>query len=149
METLYIYFFKSSGLIVMFYIAYYFLLRKETFFLSNRWYLILGMLTAAVLPLFFYTKVTFVDANPVDFNWSQIPINNPIEKKTFEINWYLIFVSCYGLGVFLFASKFLFDFYFLHKTLKNKIAKRRANFKFIDTNENIAPFSFLELLMLL
>ncbi|MBC5842453.1 M56 family metallopeptidase [Flavobacterium sp. F-380] len=142
METLYIYFFKSSGLIVMFYIAYYFLLRKETFFLSNRWYLILGMLTAAVLPLFFYTKVTFVDANPVDFNWSQIPINKPIEKKTFEINWNLIFVSCYGLGVFLFTSKFLFDFYFLHKTLKNKIAKRRANFKFIDTNENIAPFSF-------
>ena len=142
METLYIYFFKSSGLIVMFYIAYYFLLRKETFFLSNRWYLIIGMLTAAVLPLIFYTKVIFVDANPVDFNWSQIPINNPIEKKTFEINWYLIFVSCYGLGVFLFASKFLFDFYFLHKTLKNKIAKRRANFKFIDTNENIAPFSF-------
>jgi hypothetical protein len=53
--------------------AYYFLLRKEPF-LSNRWYLILGMLTAAVLPLFFYTKITIVDANPVDFNWSQIPI---------------------------------------------------------------------------
>ena len=78
METIYIYFFKSSGLIVLFYVAYYFLLRKETFFLSNRWYLIIGMLTAAVLPLIFYTKVTFVDANPVDFNLSQITINNPI-----------------------------------------------------------------------
>jgi hypothetical protein len=60
--------------------AYYFLLRKEPF-LSNRWYLILGMLTAAVLPLFFYTKITIVDANPVDFNWSQIPINNPLNKR--------------------------------------------------------------------
>jgi hypothetical protein len=36
-------------------------------------------------------------------------------------------------------------FYILRKTLKNKIAKRHANFKFIY-NENIAPFSFLILL---
>jgi hypothetical protein len=30
-----------------------FSLEKGNLFLSNRWYLILGMLTAAVLPLFF------------------------------------------------------------------------------------------------
>jgi hypothetical protein len=50
-------------------------------FLSNRWYLLLGMLTTAVLPLFFYTKITIVDANPVDFNWSQIPLIPQLNKR--------------------------------------------------------------------
>jgi hypothetical protein len=142
METLYTYFFKSSGLIIMFYLAYYFILKKETFFSSNRWYLMIGMLTAAVLPLIFYTKVIFVDANPVDFNWSQIPITSPTEKETYEIKWSFILVITYLLGVLLFISKFLVDFYGLQKILKNKTVTRQAAFKFIDTNENLAPFSF-------
>jgi hypothetical protein len=38
------------------------------------------MLTAAVLPLIFFIKITIVDSNPVDLNWSQIPIDNLVEK---------------------------------------------------------------------
>jgi hypothetical protein len=67
------------------------------------------MLTAAVLPLFFYTKITIVDANPVDFNWSQIPIN-PIEQRHLK-SIGIFFDHCYGL-VFLFTSKFYLTFTF-------------------------------------
>ena len=64
METLFIFIAKSSGLLALFYLAYYFLLRKETFFNSNRWFLLAGLITSVVLPLLVYTKVILVAPIP-------------------------------------------------------------------------------------
>ena len=142
METLFIYAIKSSGLITLFYLAYYFLLRKETFFTANRWFLLIGLFTSAVLPLLFYTKTVWVEASPTDFNWSKIPVTAPLEKETFEIDWYLILAIVYGIGILLFLLKFAFDFYSLKKVLKRQTIQRQADFKFIDVAENVAPFSY-------
>lgn len=62
MEALFIFILKSSGLLAMFYFAYIFLLRKETFFNSSRWFLIAGLITSVVLPFVVYTKVIWVEA---------------------------------------------------------------------------------------
>jgi hypothetical protein len=98
------------------------------------------MLTAAVLPLIFFIKITIVDSNPVDLNWSQIPLIILL-KKTFEINWYLIFVIMFSVYSYLHLNSIWFLF-----LRKNKIAKRHANFKLIDTNEILLLFHFLILL---
>jgi hypothetical protein len=39
-------------------------------------------------------------------------------------------------------TKFSFDFYSLQKIVKGKTIKRQADFKFIDLQDNLAPFSF-------
>ena len=73
MEALFIYIAKSAGLITMFYCAYYFLLRKETFFNSNRWFLLFGLITSVILPLIVYTKVVWVNpASISDLTFSKI-----------------------------------------------------------------------------
>ncbi|MDQ6472970.1 M56 family metallopeptidase [Flavobacterium sp. LHD-80] len=147
MEALFIYIAKSAGLVVMFYCVYHFLLRKETFFNTNRWFLLAGLGTSALLPLLVYTKTIFVNPTPVsNFNLSQvqIPVSQNISNQTFEINWNYTLLLIYGLGFLVLLIKFALDFYSLQTVLKGQKVKQQADFKFIDTNKNIAPFSYFE-----
>jgi hypothetical protein len=142
MEALFIYLVKSSGLIGMFYLAYFALLRKETFFNSNRWFLLAGLITSVVLPLVVFTKIVWIDPSPTTFDWSKIPVTSPIKDESFEINWYLVFGIVYSVGILVFLIKFAFDFYSLSKILKGKTIQKQADFKFINVTENVSPFSY-------
>jgi hypothetical protein len=142
METLFIFLVKSSGLIGMFYLSYFFLLRKETFFNSNRWFLLAGLITSVILPLVVFTKIVWVDPILTTIDWSQIPVTTPVENEAFEINWYLVFTIVYSIGILVFLMKFAFDFHSLSKILKGKTIQKQADYKFIDVSENIAPFSY-------
>jgi len=142
METLFIYGIKSSGLIGMFFLAYFILLRKETFFNSNRWFLLAGLISSVVLPLVVFTKTIWVDPSPTTIDWSKITVTTPIENETFEINWYIVFGIVYSFGILVFLIKFAFDFYSLSKVLKGKTIQKQADFKFIDVTENVSPFSY-------
>jgi hypothetical protein len=142
METLFIYIAKSSGLIALFYMAYYFLLRKETFFTANRWFLLAGLFTSVILPWIVFTTIIWVEPTPTNFDWSKIPHATPIQKESFEINWYLVLAAAYIIGITLFLIQFAFDFYSLNRVLKGKTIHQQADHKFIDLKENIAPFSY-------
>jgi len=107
METLFIFLVKASGLIGIFYLAYILLLRKETFFNSNRWFLLAGLITSVILPLVVFTKIVWVDPTPTTFDWSNIPMTTPtVENEGFEINWYLVLALVYSIGILGFLAKF-------------------------------------------
>ena len=142
MEAFYIYLIKSSGLIALFYWAYHFLLRKETFFTSNRWFLLLGLFTSVLLPLVVLTKIIWVEPTPVNYNWSSLPINTIADEDHTEEYIYLGLTVMYCIGTLYLLIKFGFDFYSLQKVFKGKTIKRQADFKFIDIQDNLAPFSF-------
>ena len=142
METLFIYLIKSGGLIGMFYLAYYFMLREETFFNSNRWFLLAGLISSAVLPLLFFTKKIWVQSSPSNFDFSKIPLSTSIAKDSFEINWYIIFGIAYSIGIVMFLLKLAFDFYSLSKVLKGKTIQHQSDFKFINVTEKVSPFSY-------
>ncbi|EJL65195.1 M56 family metallopeptidase [Flavobacterium sp. CF136] len=144
METLFIYIAKSSGLLILFYCTYYFLLRQETFFNSSRWFLLAGLITSVALPFLVYTKIIWVDPQISNINYSQVYIPQNIEKETFEIDWNLVSLIIYAIGFLAFMIKFTFDFYSLNSILKNKKIQQQADFKFIDIKENIAPFSYFD-----
>ncbi|WP_286968612.1 M56 family metallopeptidase [Flavobacterium sp. UBA4854] len=170
MEALFIFILKSSGLLAMFYFAYIFLLRKETFFNSSRWFLIAGLITSVILPFVVYTKVIWVEAPPAPTpdpiitttttDVKNIPVSNSnvaayqahysptnvsvIEEENFEINWSLVLAVVYGMGFLAFMIKFALDFYSLNSVLKGKKIEQQEDFKFIDVNENIAPFSYFD-----
>jgi hypothetical protein len=143
METLFIYIAKSSGLIGMFYIAYYLFLRKETFFTANRWFLLAGLLTSVILPWIVFTTIVWVEPTTTHFDWSKMPMTTPrVQKESFEINWCLVLAVAYIIGIALFLTQFVFDFYHLNRVLKGKTIHQQADHKFIDLKENIAPFSY-------
>ena len=142
MEALYLYLLKSSSLLALFFIAYHFLLRKETFFTNNRWFLLLGLVTAAILPLVVYTKIIWVEPTTINYDWSNLPVPTVTEKNYTKEYIYLGLALSYCLGTLGLLTKFGFDFYNLLKIFKGKTIARQADFKFIDTTENIAPFSY-------
>ncbi|MEO8532781.1 MAG: M56 family metallopeptidase, partial [Flavobacterium sp.] len=145
MEALFIFIAKSSGLLALFYFAYFLLLRKETFFNSNRWFLLAGLITSVALPFLVYTKIIWVDPVPVsNITYSPVLISNAIQQESFEIDWNLVSIAIYALGFTTFLIKFGIDFYSLNSVLKGKKVQQQADFKFIDINENIAPFSYFD-----
>ncbi|KRD10607.1 peptidase M56 [Flavobacterium sp. Root901] len=162
MEALFIFILKSSGLLAMFYFAYIFLLRKETFFTSSRWFLIAGLITSVVLPFVVYTKIIWVNPAPLPviaketvenlqvYNQNVTASYSPqytaqtAEEENFEINWNLVTLAVYGIGFAAFMIKFGLDFYSLNSVLKGKKVEQQEDFKFIDVNENIAPFSYFD-----
>ncbi|MXO07435.1 M56 family metallopeptidase [Flavobacterium sp. HBTb2-11-1] len=170
MEALFIFILKSSGLLAMFYFAYIFLLRKETFFNSSRWFLIAGLITSVVLPFVVYTKVIWVEAPPalapapiitttenavknIPTSTQEAIVYTPqykpttvtvVEEENFEVNWSLFLAAVYGIGFLAFLIKFALDFYSLNSVLKGRKIEQQNDFKFIDVDENIAPFSYFD-----
>ena len=119
MEALFIFVAKSSGLLILFYLAYHFLLRKETFFNSNRWFLLIGLITSVALPFLVYTKVVWVDPTPLpNFNYSPTYVPQSSEKESFVIDWNLVSLAIYAIGFLAFMLKFALDFYNLNSVLK-------------------------------
>ncbi|MTH16835.1 M56 family metallopeptidase [Flavobacterium sp. LC2016-01] len=156
MEALFTFIIKSGSLIALFYFAYYFLLRKETFFTSNRYFLLAGLITSVVLPFVIYTKVVWVDPAPIiyspvvqtssvghDYVTSYNHLQ-AVEEEPFEINWNLVSLAIYAIGFAAFMLKFAIDFYSLNSVLKGKNVKQQEDFKFVDVTENIAPFSYFD-----
>lgn len=152
MEQLFIYLLKSSALMAAFFLSYHLLLRKETFFNSNRWFLLAGLLTSALLPLLFIKKVVFVE--PKVFT-EITPLQTqagagiaqtitPVAEKT---DWMQLIAIAYGIVVVALIIKVLFNVFSLFRLLHNKEVQKRERFAFVDLKEDIAPFSFFNFIV--
>lgn len=145
MEALGIYLLKVSALMGVFYLAYFVFLRKETFFNSNRWFLLAGLITSLVLPFVTYTKIVWVDPAPVVDNYntvSQAYHYVPTQEPAFEINWFQVMLVLYGIGISVFIIKFLIDCFTIKQLIEKPKAIKRSNFYLIDTEKVQSPFSF-------
>ena len=152
METLFIYFIKSSALITLFFLVYHFLLRKETFFNTNRWFLLIGLAISAALPLFFIKKIVYIE--PTSMNWDeliQVPQNSAaIVSQTVEsnpINWFQVGFWIYGIVALLLLLKVIYNSFSLYKTLHKRQIHKNDRFLLVDVEEDIAPFSFFNFIV--
>ena len=145
METILIYLAKSSALIAAFYLAYTFLVQKETFFTSNRYFLLSGLFTSVLLPLLFIKKIVFIE-KPSYFP-TQI-LSTPDNQLETNVEPPLDFTNLlyivYGIIVIIFFLKIIFELLSFFKLIKNKEASIVKPFVLVDVNENINPFSFFK-----
>jgi len=150
MENFILYLGKASALLAVFFLAYYFLLRKETFFSANRWFLLAGIATSLALPFVIFKKVIWIEPQIRETFRRPININNlpqeftQIEETGFEINWFYVIGGIYLLGIAFLLLKFIRDFYSLKKIFKNQTVKVSEGFKFVDTDQIQSPFSFFK-----
>ena len=158
MESFIVYIAKASGLIALFLIAYYTLLRKETFFTSNRGFLLAGLLTSALLPFAEFTKVIWVDpaqkaqvVSSIDQNvdisqllllQQQMILDTAKQEHSFTINWWYVAFSIYAIGVLFFFARFIIDFIAIRGILKGNKITIDDNYKLIDSVNVKSPFSF-------
>ena len=147
MEAVFIYLLKSSGLIAVFFLAYHFLVRKETFFNSNRWFLLSGLVISLLLPFFFIKKTILVDRpkiTPEDLIvYSQQAAQNKTVIPVVEaFDWLQFIWVSYAIIACLLVLKIIFNFTSLYRMLYKQQVIKKEQFKMVNINDNIAPFSF-------
>ena len=149
METVFIYLAKSTAILLLFYVVYFFLLKKETFFSSNRWFLLLGIFSSIAIPFLAFKKIVWVE--PVKTTFKNIDFNSVamtnfetmnVEESSFS--WEMLLVLIYGIGVIIFFSKLIIEFYSLRKIIKHKTKNSLDGFAFIEVDEAVSPFSFFK-----
>ncbi len=141
METFFLYVAKASGLLTVFFLAYSLLLRKETFFNANRWYLLLGLFTALLLPLYTFTKVIYVDPQPQQRSgYATVAPIGVQEAET--IDWSLVLTGLYvGISLLL-LIKVVVNLASVVRLLSQKKKFKKGAYSLVNLTENLAPFSF-------
>ncbi|MEM9686774.1 MAG: M56 family metallopeptidase, partial [Bacteroidota bacterium] len=141
MEPFFIYLLKCGGIITVFFAIYFFLLRHETFFVHNRYFLLGGIVIALLLPLLIFTKTVYVDQPQL--NIAQVAtgtVNNAAPYYT--MNGMFVFLCIYLTGVCFLLGRFVIQLLSLWRLIRNSTMVTDGNFKMVVTKEKITPFSF-------
>ena len=147
-----LYFIKANGLIILFYLMYVLFLRKETFFVSNRLYLILGLLISLCLPLITFTKTIWVDPTPVpEFYQETTTVNSdyievPIQET--PIDWSLILTTAYVVICVLILVKIGIEIASFYNRIRKHNQQKEADFTLIHSNTTENPFSFFHYIVI-
>ncbi len=114
METL-IYILKVNLYCTLFYLCYWLLLRRHTFFKLNRFYLIGTLLLSMTLPFIQFTETVVLMPSLTEELSEPSVLMTPVREK---IDWVQILMIVYGIGFCYMISKLLTGFYRLHLLLK-------------------------------
>jgi len=133
----------------MFYLAYYFLVRKETLFNSNRWFLLAGLFTSALLPLFFIKKIIWVERPKISMAdlvaYSQQATATTKEIQAVEaFDWTQLIWFGYISIAFVLVIKIVLNLLSLYRMLHKQQMFKREGFTLVDLDDNISPFSFFK-----
>ncbi len=152
MENLLLYFAKVNGLIILFYLMYVLFLRNETFFVSNRWYFIIGLLLSLVLPLITFTKTIWVEPAPVaEFYPEIIPINSTITENPIQespIDWSLIVLSAYLVISIVIILKIGVELASFYNKIRKHNKQKTTDFTLIHSTTTENPFSFFHYIVI-
>ncbi len=143
------YILKSSALLAVFYLAYQFLVQKETFFNTNRWFLLSGLFASLLLPLVTIKKIVYVETPKVviDHLANYTSPKNYISKDISAVeafDWMQFVWVGYIIVAIILIVKIIISIVSLYQMLRKQQIIVKENFKLVDLNKNIAPFSFFE-----
>lgn len=121
METLII-IAKSAAILSLFYLTYRIVLQKDTFFSANRHYLIGGIIASLTLPFLQFTQISFIDMPvyetiPMSANFSPVVSEMIPVEPSFIINWWMVALVTYLIGVAVMLFRFGIQLASLHLSL--------------------------------
>ena len=145
MESIFEILLKSSSILLLFLLSYHLFLKKETFFMSNRFFLIMGLAASFVLPFVTITKTVYVErvamtqGTTVDLG----PVVSSIEPET-TFNWQLLVLLVYFLGVLFFSIRLIFQLLAIRRIKNKGHISVQDNCYHVKTHKGISPFSFFK-----
>ncbi|MEL4308239.1 M56 family metallopeptidase [Joostella sp. CR20] len=141
METFLIYLIKASGVLTLFWLVYQIVLKRETFFTANRWFLNAGLIVSILLPLLYFKTVKVIEV-PANLNFA---INETSAVNIETVSWQTQLLTfalyTYVVGVVFFSIKFIVQLISLYRFI-NKGTTQKEGFNYVLTNEDLSPFSF-------
>lgn len=109
MENLLVYSAKSAAILSLFCLVYRLFLKRETFFVGHRFFLLFGGLTALFLPIFKHTKyVSYIPQTQSPLAISSGDMLMSLPSQTTTISWEILAIFTYvTVAIVLFIKLFL------------------------------------------
>jgi len=138
------YLIKVSAILVLFYVCYKMFLNGETFFESNRSFLLLGLVLAFLLPLITITKYIAVEPtiNENAFVLDDALLQSQLMLENNSSFFITLITYLYVVGVLFCLGRFLLQFKALISLLIKSTKQRVASYIYVITKNIISPFSF-------
>ncbi len=141
MESLGLYLLKASAILALFLFSYELLLKRETLFRLNRFYLLSGLLLAPLLPLLTFRRVVALPANaatPV----SSEALTGLQHSAAPGFPWESLLLAAYLLGALFCALAVVRQLWALRQLIASPETVRKDGFVYIASRQVSAPFSF-------
>lgn len=142
------YLLKASAVICIFYICFQLLLKRETFFNHNRWFLIIGLILALVFPLVIipvYVSVDTIVSPDIVFQVNDIASNTTTDASTEStFQWTSLLPIIYIVGLSVLFLQFIFQFGSLIWLLLKNPKNKEGTYTYVIVNHKISPFSFFK-----
>lgn len=139
------YLLKANLLLVFFVLFYSILLKKETFYQLNRWYLIGSIIVSAIAPFISFTKTVWVDPIPVEYyvgDSTNVIINEVVEEPSFleaiDLQQSAVFVLLFISVVLIFRK--MFAIAKLYRSIKKLPNLGDSNIKINTNTETVYSF---------
>ena len=142
MEALFIYLLKSAILLSVIAIIYHLFLRKSTFFILNRIYLLLGLFASFALPLIQYSYDVTVINIPITQEQLFTPDRLTESGNSFN-NIPTILFTIYITGIALYLLRILQAYKKVNRLMKKGNTERGNGYKIITHKDIESPFSVL------
>ncbi|WP_222538123.1 M56 family metallopeptidase [Pedobacter polysacchareus] len=139
MEQLALYLLKSTVCISGFLGVYWCFLKNETFYRFNRYFLLAGLLTAALLP--FYTYTFKVNSVP---NVAVLPASSPsaiVQTTAGSPLIYLFLIVVYALGIVFFGLRYFIGLSKLKSLIRKYGFTEMKGYRLVKTNDLKSSFS--------
>ena len=134
------YLLKASAIIMLFYVCYKLLLQRETFFESNRWFLLIGLAVAIIIPTIVIT--IYIEYTPQTFEGYTIIEGTITQQTETPFDWSQLLFWLYSAGVIFFLCRLFIEFFSLLRLYYSHKRHKKGMFTFIETTHKVAPFSF-------
>ena len=156
MEQLFEFLVKASGGIILFYILYWALLRKETYYKLNRYFLLTALVLSFLLPIFPFRYTVLIEANQNAGLFEAL--NNSFntagslagEKAAnhFSVGWLEALTIIYLTGAFIFFLRiFIQTAILLGLMIKYKL-KSIQGIRIVENEKYGIPFSFFNIVFI-
>ncbi len=139
------YFLKASAITALFYLCYKLFLQRETFFESNRWFLVIGLLATIGLPGLIIP--IYLENPNTSIAISSITENINLSANATKDYSLVILSSIYILGASFFFFKLLLEFVSLFCLLRKNKSYKHNGFVYIETEKALSPFSFFHFIV--
>jgi len=144
MTEFFIYLLKSGICLGLFYGLYWFFLKKETYFMINRVYLIFSIILAFFLPLIHLTSPFFTEEVP---SASELLVVSNSLSRGVPI-WLILLSVIYFIGIVVLLNRFIIRLSSLLKLIRKYGIRSRDGIKIVQLNGDFSPFSFFNSIFL-
>ena len=105
-----------------------------------------GIVACLVLPFVEFTKTIYSEQPSFQAFGEELALHNTKQISPIEapFDWWLVAYVVYGIGLIIFIVRFVLQLLSLRNVLKKHPASKQGKYLFIETTEEIPPFSFFK-----